>query len=83
MACGRQPGGAKVWELGICPAAEQKKFTGINSGTGAGRICWQVSGTFCGGNAQGTFAEKKATCISCKFYGQVRKEEGPSFKLTA
>ncbi len=35
--CGRQPGGEKVEELGVCPAAELSEYDGINQGTcGAG-----------------------------------------------
>ena len=80
--CGRTPGGAKVAELGICPAAEDRSADGVNSGKNAGRICWAVAGTFCGGKKQGTFAEKKMNCMSCEFYKQVKEEEGTgNFKI--
>lgn len=79
--CERQPGGKKVAELGLCPAASEKKMNGINSGKNGGRICWIVTGTFCGGKVQGTFAQKEASCIKCEFFKQVQDEEGSGFVL--
>ncbi len=80
--CGREIGGAKVLELGICPAAQDPRGTGINGGKNGGRICWALTGTFCGGKVQGTFAEKKISCMACEFFAQVRGEEGGNFKLS-
>jgi methyl-accepting chemotaxis protein len=34
----------------------------------SGRICWSKSGTFCGGEVQKGFAEKKDNCLACSFY---------------
>ncbi len=73
--CGREPGGDKADELGICPAAADRSYNGINRGLNAGRICWAVAGTFCGGEVQGKFADKRKTCIRCDFYKQVRSQE--------
>ena len=56
--CGREAGGAKAHELGVCPAYTQR----------AGEACWLVAGTLCGGKVQGTYAQKQATCMSCDFY---------------
>ncbi|MBF0623919.1 MAG: STAS domain-containing protein [Magnetococcales bacterium] len=78
--CGREPGGAKVAEMGICPASNTK--TGfINHGEFAGRICWAITGTFCGGKQQGTREEKSMSCTKCEFYLHVKEEEGSGFKL--
>jgi hypothetical protein len=44
--CGRQPGGIKVKELGVCPAATEKRAHGINGGINGGRACWAIAGTF-------------------------------------
>jgi tRNA A-37 threonylcarbamoyl transferase component Bud32 len=76
MKCGRQPEGDKVAELGICCAATDTSYEGINSGKCGGRICWAVAGTFCGGRAQGSFADKRGTCLNCDFYKMVQEEEG-------
>lgn len=76
MKCGRQPGGHMVAELGVCPAADDGSYDGINRGRNAGRFCWAVAGTFCGGNIQGTFADKRTSCLSCPFFSKVRAEEG-------
>jgi hypothetical protein len=74
--CGRQPGGAKAAELGICPAAIEKRTNTLNHGVNGGRVCWLVAGTLCGGVVQGTFAAKLANCLKCEFYQSVGKEEG-------
>jgi CRP-like cAMP-binding protein len=76
MKCGREPGGGRLAELGVCPAAIDESFDGINSGRCGGRFCWAVAGTFCGGKAQGTFAQKRESCLSCDFYHQVQAEAG-------
>ena len=73
--CGREPGGDKVAEQGICPAAMEKAFEGFNNGRNAGRCCWLIAGTFCCQQVMGTFAEKLPTCKACDFYQQVQKEE--------
>jgi CRP-like cAMP-binding protein/tRNA A-37 threonylcarbamoyl transferase component Bud32 len=76
MKCGREPGGANAAELGVCPAASDDSYDGINCGKNAGRFCWAVAGTFCGGTVQGTFADKRESCLSCGFFNTVRAEEG-------
>lgn len=79
--CGREPGGAKVGKLGICPASASSDHNEINGGKNCGRICWAVAGTFCDGKIQGEFAEKQVTCMECDFFKQVLKEEGGDFHL--
>jgi CRP-like cAMP-binding protein len=78
MNCKRQPGGAEADKDSICIAAADSSYDGINSGENAGRICWAVAGTCCGGEIQGTFAEKRDSCTSCPFYRLVQEEEGTS-----
>jgi len=75
MKCGREPGGENARKQGLCPAAADTTFNNFNQGFNAGRICWLVAGTFCGGKAQGTFAEKHLSCKQCKFYQKVHAEE--------
>ena len=74
--CGRQPGGDKVKELGVCPAATEVKVDGVNCGKNGGRACWVISGTLCRGVVQGTFAMKEHSCLDCDFYRLVKDEEG-------
>jgi protein phosphatase len=76
MKCGREPGGAKARKLGLCPAAADTTFNGFNQGINAGRLCWLVAGTFCGGTVQGTYADKCVSCRQCEFYQKVHGEEG-------
>ena len=73
--CGREPSGAKIGDLGVCPAAIEANMTGINSGQNGGRVCWVVVGTLCGGEVQGEFATKLANCVTCDFYNKVLNEE--------
>jgi len=76
--CGRQSGGHKAHELGVCPAATEKRTDGINQGTNAGRCCWAIAGTLCKGELQGVFAQKVGNCMKCDFFQQVAQEEGSS-----
>lgn len=76
--CGREPGGLKVAEFGICPAAAETVLDGTNSGKNAGRACWAIAGTLCGGKIQGSYAMKLSNCLQCEFYRQVAAEEGPN-----
>ncbi len=55
--CGREGGGVKAGELGVCPAYPNH-----------GHSCAALDGTLCGGKVQGTFAEKLRNCINCNFY---------------
>jgi hypothetical protein len=80
--CGREPGGKKVSELGICPAASDNRLDGVHEGKNSGRTCWVVTGTYCKGEVQGVFARKFGNCLNCDFYQQVKEEEYPSFKMT-
>ncbi len=59
-SCGREAGGAKVQEFGVCPSYPDH-----------GRDCWTIAGTFCGGVVQGTFAEKLGNCQKCEHYVNV------------
>lgn len=78
--CGRQPGGDRVAELGLCPASTEAKADGLNGGRNGGRICWALTGTLCGGKVQGTFAQKLANCVDCDFYRLVHAEQGNNIK---
>lgn len=55
--CGREKGGSKQLELGICPAYPNN-----------GKQCARIVGTLCGGRPLGTFAGKNDDCMECAFY---------------
>ena len=80
--CGREPGGAKVSELGVCPASTKKEVNGIHNGENGGRCCWAIAGTLCEGEKQGTFVMKAYDCMNCDFYKKVKEEEGDNFVFT-
>ena len=52
MSCGRGPGSRRVGDCGICPVAKAQALDGVHGGCGAGRACWVVAGTLCGGTVQ-------------------------------
>jgi hypothetical protein len=81
--CGRHVGGTKVMELGVCPASTETRLDGVHGGAKAGRACWVIAGTLCGGKEQGTFAKKFHNCEKCEFYEMVKKEEFPAFEFSA
>ena len=74
--CGREKGGVKSAELGVCSASTEVRVNSMNGGKNGGRTCWGVTGTLCGGKVQGTFATKLANCNTCEFFKLVYKEEG-------
>lgn len=41
----------------------------------AGRTCWLVAGTMCGGEVQGEAAQKIGNCRECEFYKKVKARE--------
>jgi len=82
LKCGREPGGAKVNLDGPCPAAMDEEANGVNNGANGGRVCWAISGTFCGMEVDGSEATKLLSCFTCEFFSLVLQEEGlANFKL--
>ncbi len=65
--------------MGVCPAATDVSFDGLNGGFNAGRICWAVAGTLCEGVPQGTLATKLQSCIDCTFFKTVTDDEDARF----
>jgi len=64
--CGRERGGARAVELGVCPAFPID-----------GHNCARVAGTLCGGKVQGIFAMKLASCMDCDFYNSEHYDLAP------
>ena len=81
--CGREPGGIKVHELGVCPAATEERLEDVHEGKNGGRACWAVAGSMCGGKVQGSFAQKYGNCVICDFFNQVKQDEGADFTLSS
>ncbi|HTF99236.1 MAG TPA: hypothetical protein VK654_01455 [Nitrospirota bacterium] len=76
--CGRQPGGQRAEELGICPVTVCCDLNGTHEGQNAGRACWAIAGSLCGGKIQGTYAQKLHNCWTCDFMKSVKVEEETS-----
>jgi hypothetical protein len=76
--CGRQPGGPKAADLGVCPVTTYSDLNGAHGGQNAGRSCWVIAGSLCGGKIQGTYAMKLLNCWRCEFMNSVKQEEEPT-----
>jgi hypothetical protein len=77
--CGREPEGANVHELGVCPTSTATRLDGIHGGKNGGRVCWAIAGSMCDGEVQGTYEQKYGECIICDFYHSVKREETDNF----
>ncbi len=77
-SCGREPGGPRTQELGVCPVTTYEELHGAHNGRNAGRACWVIAGSLCGGRIQGTYAQKLSNCWRCDFFNVVKKEEEPT-----
>ena len=77
--CGRQPGGDKAEESGVCIAAIFEKADGFCGGTNGGRACTFVDGTLCTGEIHGTFIDKMKDCVNCDFFKQLYEEHYREF----
>jgi len=78
--CGHGPKSKKGNKT--CPTVNEIRLDGVHNGVRAGRACWVVAGTYCGGEVQGQFAQKYTTCMNCDFYQKVLDEEGHKFEIT-
>ncbi len=56
------PGLVKCWEVKDCGYVDCPSYKSENL------RCWQVSGTHCGGEVQGVFAQKFGKCEKCEVY---------------
>ena len=56
--CGREAGGTRSEELGICPAFAED----------AGEACWMVAGTFSQGEVRALLIGNAERCTRCEFY---------------
>ena len=72
--CGCEPGGHRTVQVGVCPAATTESAHGIHGGENAGRACWAVAGTLCGGVAQESLMAKLQHCVGCDFRMKVEAE---------
>jgi rubrerythrin len=81
--CGRHSGSEDEQDALSCPAATDKRLSGVHGGQNAGRACWVVAGTSCKGAARGAYVHKFKSCRACDFYLKVREEEGSLFQSSA
>ena len=77
--CGREPGGERFKECGVCPASVEVRLNGIHGGLNGGRSCWVVAGTLCDENEEVTADHESEICTTCDFYQHVKTEEKNAF----
>jgi hypothetical protein len=83
MKCGREYGGCREDEKGVCSAFTETRLNGVHGGRNAGRACWAVAGTLCMGLPQCSFVLTNNNCLECSFYMMVKNEEWADFKETS
>lgn len=81
MKCGREPGGEKVQELGICPATTFDLTDGYLDGINGGKACAYIFGDFCSESHTGTSRDKKKACAACDFYNEMKYRHRVDFSL--
>ena len=79
--CGREHGGSRCNDLGVCPAATDASSDGKNSGKNGGRLCWAIAGTLCRGIAKGLHARRMVSCMVCEVFRKVTAEERSNLTL--
>jgi hypothetical protein len=73
--CGREAGGEKENEFGVCPAYNETRLNKINWGKNGGRACWGIPKTLCNRIEYKVLALHLAECSKCNFYQIVEEEE--------
>ena len=81
MACGREPGGSRASQEGVCRAATESLLDGVNGGSFGGRSCWAVVGSFAMDTPQCGNAGDLA-CIYCDFFISVVREQLPDLEIS-
>ena len=78
MECGCEPGGAQAATKGICPAAVNTKYHGVNGGENSGRFCWTEPDAGCREMTGHNYAD----CLLCSFFKIVKAEQDREFVCT-
>jgi len=61
------------WDFYHCPPERRQTCSAFKQN--AGRKCWLVAGTLCGGSIQSAYAMKIGGCQKCEFYMKVMKRQ--------
>lgn len=75
MRCGRELGGKRAEEVGVCPAAIDPHADGVNGGINGGRICWAVVGIYSCYTGKSSLRQTSHNCFECEFHKMVLAEE--------
>ncbi len=64
-----------------CPSSTMVSLSGLNGGKNAGRICWNIAGSFSGHGIRKIALNDRPSCVRCDFFKLVEAEEGDNFKF--
>ena len=76
LGCGQGPGETRPDGVDRCPVPHAQAFDGVNGGLAGGRICWAVRGALCRQGHTADVPTGALPCATCRFYAQVRREQG-------
>lgn len=66
--CGREHGGARVAELGVCPVANFIKLANSVHGQSAVRACWAAKAPKPGTEDDIESSDRISNCVNCEYY---------------
>lgn len=82
MKCGREPGGKKASDLGVCPASTFELTDGYLNGKFGGKACAYIFGDFCSESIKKSSGGKgKKACAACDFYNELKYRHREDFSL--
>jgi len=70
---GKKKSSVNCWEFYHCPRDRQMVCPAYQQE--AGRACWSIAGTLCGGESQEMNAKMIGNCEICDFFRQVKAGE--------
>ncbi len=75
MKCGKEPGGSRTEESGVCPIASEASADSLNDGINGGRLCWVIA-DICNYKIKCSATHHNSSCFSCEFRYKVMADEG-------
>ena len=81
--CGREPGGERAQEHGVCPTALFEAADGYLGGRMGGKACAFLIGTFCCNLVPGTEPGRLKDCPACDFFNHLKDRHGREFSIPA
>jgi len=71
--CGRELGGANVAEHRVCPVSYKMQFYSDMKNNPDAVFCWNVVGTLCENQTNGSRLMKLMRCTDCEYFKQLKQ----------